>query len=192
MQLASAEGWRETVDRACAAVARAGGKPPSEKEDPGGHVSWSKAGSFYGRDANFSDAAVLMERAEHAGLGTTTFLIWQVLMERAEHAGLGTTRTVEAASMAELAAATRPYVDSSDDAAQGALWPLVERVTLRGPWAVCAAGVRLCDTAGLHDDNAARNGVMAGVVAEADALLVVSNIRRACNDKVPSAGTLYP
>ena len=42
---------------------------------------------------------------------------------------------------------------------------------------------RLLDAPGLHDDNAARDGVMASIVQEADCLLVVSNIRRACNDK---------
>jgi len=44
--------------------------------------------------------------------------------------------------------------------------------------------VRLCDVPGLHDDNAARNGVMRTILAEADSILIVSAITRAVNDKV--------
>ena len=165
--LISAAAWRVVVEEACTAASKAGaGTVPSEKEDPTGHVAYAKAVSFYGRDIDL-----------------VTTPIDELMARASEVEGLGSARTLAAASESELAQCVRPYVDSSDDVESGALWPLIARVTLRAPFPVTAAGVRVYDVPGLHDDNAARDGVMAGILSEADSLLIVSNIRRACNDK---------
>ena len=66
-------------------------------------------------------------------------------------------------------------------------YPSLAQFTVCAPSLLCPGGVRLLDAPGLHDDNAARDGVLRAVVAEAHAVLVVSNIRRACNDKGVSA-----
>ena len=43
--------------------------------------------------------------------------------------------------------------------------------------------MRLIDAPGLHDDNAARDGVVRATLRAADGVLLVANIRRAVNDK---------
>ena len=124
----------------------------------------------------------------HGGMGGRCSFP-EELPDAAVAAQLGQSLELRAESAAELGRRSRPYMDSADEAHDGALWPLVRRVSLRGPFAVCApsalctGGIRLLDAPGLHDDNAARDGVLRGVVAEAHSVLVVSNIRRACNDK---------
>jgi hypothetical protein len=96
---------------------------------------------------------------------------------------LGSTLTVRAADGAALRARYAHAVDSGDDAGVGALWPAVRRVRLRGPWAALCGGVRLVDAPGLADDNGARGGLVRGCLARADGVWLVSNIRRAVNDK---------
>ena len=169
VQFVDVDEWRAVMEAASAAANRAGvGKVPRETD--AGFVAYSKAAAVYGRRGQLVDPAELMMHSAVAGR-------------------LGHHVELRAADCAELAQLTRPYMDSADEASDGALWPLVQRVRLRGPFAVCApsllapGGVRLLDAPGLHDDNAARDGVLRGVVAEAAAVLVVSNIRRACNDK---------
>ena len=99
------------------------------------------------------------------------------------HPRLGRRAMVRAPSAEALFERTAPFVDSSNDAAAGALWPLVQRVRVAGPWDALAAGVRLIDAPGLHDDNAARDGVVKATLRAADGVLLVANIRRAVNDK---------
>ena len=57
-------------------------------------------------------------------------------------------------------------------------------------------GVRLIDAPGLADDNSARDAVVKKVLQEANAVWLVSNIRRAVNDKTvslnPKPSTLNP
>ena len=170
VQLVAADEWRVTVEAACAAAARAGvGKAPPETD--AGYVAYARATSVYGRGVALQGPVGLL------------------MAHPAVAAQLGQSLELRAESAAELGQRTRPYMDSADEAHDGALWPLVRRVRLRGPFAVCApsvlcaGGIRLLDAPGLHDDNAARDGVLRGVVAEAHSVLVVSNIRRACNDK---------
>jgi len=161
--------WRASVEAACAAASRAGrGKAPTEADE--GFIAYSKVVSVYGRSINLESPDALMAHGQVAGR-------------------LGQSVEVRAGDVSQLSQLTRPYMDSADDAATGALWPLVRRVVLRGPFAVCApselcpSGLRLSDAPGLHDDNAARDGVLRSVLSESHALLIVSNIRRACNDK---------
>ena len=170
VQLVAADEWRATVEAACAAAARAGvGKAPPETD--AGYVAYARAASVYGRGVALQGPIDLL--MAHPSVAEQ----------------LGQSLELRAESAAELGQRTRPYMDSADEAHDGALWPLVRRVFLRGPFAVCApsalcvGGIRLLDAPGLHDDNAARDGVLRGVVAEAHSVLVVSNIRRACNDK---------
>jgi hypothetical protein len=51
------------------------------------------------------------------------------------------------------------YVDSTNEVSEGALWPLVKRVQLRGPWECLASGAVLVDAPGVQDDNSARDQV---------------------------------
>jgi len=96
---------------------------------------------------------------------------------------LGTIVKLQAATGIELKASTSQYVDSSNHSADGALWPLVQRVALYGPWALLIGGLKLVDAPGTHDDNAARDRIVKDRLDSADVVLLVSNIRRACNDK---------
>ena len=61
------------------------------------------------------------------------------------------------------------YVDSTNELAEGALWPLVKRVQLLGPWPVLASGAVLVDAPGVQDDNSARDQVCVCVCVFADA-----------------------
>lgn len=63
---------------------------------------------------------------------------------------VGTTVQLTAGSASQLCTAVGPYVDSSDDGAAGALWPLVRRVVLRGPWAAHIGGAVLVDAPGVQ------------------------------------------
>jgi len=90
---------------------------------------------------------------------------------------------LEAASCSDLYAMLSQYTDSENCSDDGAKWPLVKKVVLRGPWAVLMGGVKLVDAPGLHDDNAARAGVVRNYLQQADGVWLVSNIKRAVNDK---------
>ena len=72
-----------------------------------------------------------------------------------EHERLGTMICFGARDADELRDKLDPYVDSANDASALQLWPLVKRVTVRGPWA-CLGGLRLVDAPGVLDDNEAQ------------------------------------
>ena len=57
------------------------------------------------------------------------------------------------------------------------------RVVVRGPWPALANGVVLVDAPGMHDDDSARDRVVKAALSSADAIILVSNVRRAVNDK---------
>ncbi|KAH8064628.1 hypothetical protein JL722_1505 [Aureococcus anophagefferens] len=99
-----------------------------------------------------------------------------------EHERLGTMICFGARDADELRDKLDPYVDSANDASALQLWPLVKRVTVRGPWA-CLGGLRLVDAPGVLDDNEARSRAVRGALATADTVLFASNVRRAVNDK---------
>jgi hypothetical protein len=119
---------------------------------------------------------------------------------------LGTTKRLAAPDADALHSLLAPFVDSANGgengnngaasgdgsdggpsssgySVPGALWPLVGRVRVFGPWAVLAGGARLVDSPGLADDNSARDQVVKGYIRKADSVMLVSNIRRATNDK---------
>ena len=56
----------------------------------------------------------------------------------------------------------QPYVDSANDAATGALWPLVRRARLLGPWGRHIGSAVLVDAPGVQDDNSARDRLVSG------------------------------
>ena len=113
VQLIGEADWRAVVEEACAAAARAGsGKAPRETDE--GYVAYSKATSVYGRSVALDDPDALMHAPRVGGR-------------------LGQSLELRADSATELGQLARPYMDSADDADDGALWPLVRRVTLRGP-----------------------------------------------------------
>ncbi|KAH8067721.1 hypothetical protein JL721_7275 [Aureococcus anophagefferens] len=99
-----------------------------------------------------------------------------------EHDRLGTMICFGAKDADELRDKLDPYVDSANDASALQLWPLVRRVTVRGPWA-CLGGLRLVNAPGVLDDNEARSRAVRGALATADTVLFASNVRRAVNDK---------
>ena len=96
---------------------------------------------------------------------------------------LGTTRSFLAKTGAQLKALISPFVDSSDDLRGAAWWPIVRKAVLQGPWECLSGGVVLVDAPGVRDDNSARDAVVKQYLADADSVLLVSNIRRAVNDK---------
>jgi hypothetical protein len=63
---------------------------------------------------------------------------------------VGRTIQVQGSTARELHAAVRPFVDSADEGAEGALWPLVKRVVLRGPWAQHIGRTCLVDAPGVQ------------------------------------------
>ena len=180
--LCSADEWKGALTAACAAATAAGpGKSPQDGVTPGA-ADWSRAMSFYGTSISITAEALAQPGASDALIAS--------LMEGASARGLGSEIFLQASDEAEFARLVRPYVDSSDDADGGALWPVVQRVTLHGPFSLLSTGLRLYDVPGTHDENAARASVMKSVISQASAVLLTSNIRRACNDK--SAKDLLP
>jgi hypothetical protein len=80
-----------------------------------------------------------------------------------------------------------PYVDSTNELSKGALWPLVRRVQVFGPWSEYIGSTILIDAPGIQDDNSARDKVVTEKMRSADVVLIVSNIRRAVNDQSAKA-----
>ncbi|EOD38083.1 hypothetical protein EMIHUDRAFT_448985 [Emiliania huxleyi CCMP1516] len=182
VSLVSREEWREALLAACAAAVSAGpGKTPQVGEHRGA-ADWSRVSSCYGASASITAEAL-------AAPGATEALVAS-LMERAADKGLGSRVLLSASTEAEFARLVQPYVDSSDEAEGGALWPLVHRATLFAPFSLLSAGLRLYDVPGTHDENQARALSMRSIIASAHTVLITSNIRRACNDK--SAKDLMP
>ena len=107
----------------------------------------------------------------------------ELLAETDALAKLGKTEDVSATTSAELSAKVAPYIDSANQVDHGAMWPLVKRVTLKGPWAALACGATLIDAPGLHDSNTTRAAVVRAEYRRADSLWLISNIKRAVNDK---------
>jgi hypothetical protein len=97
---------------------------------------------------------------------------------------LGGAARLAAASADALHDALAPFVDSAADGTTGRqLWPLVKRVRVAGPWAALAGGACLVDAPGVNDDNSCRDGIVKAYLRAADAVWLISNIRRAVNDR---------
>lgn len=130
------------------------------------------------------DSAISRLRAVYGVKHDYEKVSWKTLMaEAASCVKLGTTEHISAASAADLVTACATYIDSANDTDSGAMWPLVKRVTLRGPWGALACGATLIDAPGLHDSNTARGDVVRAEYRSADSLWLISNIKRAVNDK---------
>ena len=56
----------------------------------------------------------------------------------------------------------QPYVDSANDTTAGAMWPLVRRARLTGPWGRHIGSAVLVDAPGVQDDNSARDRLVRG------------------------------
>jgi len=63
------------------------------------------------------------------------------------------------------------------------MWPLVRRVVVRGPWTQLIGRTVLVDAPGAQDENSSRGKMVQSYLKQADAVWLVSNIRRAVNDK---------
>jgi len=178
VEMATAEFWAEEVGPYKAwldAATRSSAAPP---DGHAARAAYDRVVALFGADA-LADAAAVYASKRGPGKGAKRRGAY--FFEA--HASVGATVTLEAATAPELRAAAERYVDSSASAAEGALWPLVRRVAIAGPWASLACGLVLVDAPGLRDDNSARDGVVKQCLARADALLLVSNVRRAVNDK---------
>ena len=164
VRLVSADEWAAVIDdaRLCVKAATAEGRRPCEGD--AGHGALVRVRSFYGAEIDV-----------HGDLAADPRL-----------KDLGRSVVMHAESASDAAAQVRPFVDSPEDGDGAAWWPLVERVSLRGPFAPLSSGVRVIDAPGLHDENEARNAAVKSVIAEADAVWLVSPIRRTCNDKTVS------
>ena len=134
MQLVSAERWAALVHSACLCHCTAAAEGRAPREADAGHAAYVRVCSFYG--------AAAVSSGEAGGALRTAA---ELLAEPRAAEALGRTVAFRAESAAAAAEQVRPYVDSADEGDAGALWPLVERVVLRGPFAPLACGVRVVD-----------------------------------------------
>jgi len=193
IQFLAASEWEAEVKEAFALVCeceesdvRAGATP---EEDTPAHEAWDKLRAAYGKDMSWTSASALLaplppavpasDGDDAGGAGDSAHLA----ARRRIHAHLGKSLSFHTGSARELCRLYSKCVDSVNDGSEGSLWPIVKRVVLRGPWHVLSHGVRLVDAPGLADDNSARDAVVKKVLQEANCVWLVSNIRRAVNDK---------
>ena len=67
---------------------------------------------------------------------------------------------------------------------EGSFWPIVRKVTAEGrDWTALRTGATLVDAPGVNDDNGARDRVVKEYLKNADSVWIVSNIKRAVNDR---------
>ena len=147
------------------------------EEETAAREAWDKMQAAYGSSMRWTSAENLLCNACENQSSSV-----QAAADRI-HRSLGTTFEVTASSGTALCEGYSKCVDSVNDGAQGSLWPIVKRVVLRGPWPVLAHAVRLVDAPGLADDNSARDAMVKRVLEQANSVWLVSNIRRAVNDK---------
>lgn len=90
----------------------------------------------------------------------------------AVEAAVGQTVRLSARTASQLHNLVKPFVDSADTGTAGALWPLVRRVVLRGPWAQHIGDCVLVDAPGVQDENSSRGDMVRGYLRKADAVSV--------------------
>ena len=169
VEFLSREEWRAEVELLCSMLKRgADGRLLEPDVDSPAAEAWWKIRTAYGR--------VDTPQALQADTSLDGFL--------------GTVRRFQGGTADELHAQIAPFVDSTagggcgaTGATGGQLWPLVRRVRCAGPWALLACGACLVDAPGVQDDNSARDKVVKAYLRNADGVWLVSNIRRAVNDK---------
>ena len=183
VEFVSVADWEREVKEAFALVraANSGNVPfKAPEQDTPAHEAWCKLRAAYGSDLEWtSPEAILARPPPLLPAGSDPLLV----AKQKIHATLGTTDCMTAGSGSQLEELYNKCVDSVNDGSEGSLWPIVKRVLLRGPWNVLSLGVRLVDAPGLADDNSARDAVVKKILQQANAVWLVSNIRRAVNDK---------
>ncbi|KAJ7897247.1 hypothetical protein B0H14DRAFT_2677519 [Mycena olivaceomarginata] len=75
------------------------------------------------------------------------------------------------------------FLSSSSNSNSGALWPLVQRVEIRGRFPVLSTGVILVDLPGSGDDDEFRNNSAAEYIKTADGVILVADVKRAQDDR---------
>lgn len=148
--------------------------PPAASASSATKEAWDKVRSVYGTVLEPTELGEALEDS----VGSTRV---REATDRVRKA-LSRRFVVQAWTAEECRLKVLEYVDSPTDAANGAMWPLVSRVEVLGPWMSLACGVRLLDTPGIGDGNAARSEVVKGHLARADSVLLASNCRRGVDD----------
>eukprot|EP01122_Echinamoeba_exundans_P016614 TRINITY_DN8479_c0_g1_i1.p1 TRINITY_DN8479_c0_g1~~TRINITY_DN8479_c0_g1_i1.p1 ORF type:complete len:1374 (+),score=380.54 TRINITY_DN8479_c0_g1_i1:97-4218(+) len=96
---------------------------------------------------------------------------------------LGQIVRLEATKPAQFRRQIEKYADSTNNTAELSYWPLVKRISIMGPWEVLKSGAVLVDAPGVRDDNSARDNVVKSMLRNGNSIWIVSNIKRAVNDK---------
>jgi hypothetical protein len=153
------------------------------------YTSWCKMYSVYGeaytrsRVPDPSGATGPDGRTRYVSLYVDE-LRAKLKKERRITGALGTTRKFGAEDARSFRRAVEAYVDSSNEAGAMSFWPLVRRVRMSGrSWNLLKSGCVLVDAPGVNDDNSARDGIVKSYLKDADSVWIVSNIKRAVNDR---------
>jgi GTPase SAR1 family protein len=183
--------WGREVSECCEAISDAKedqGLEMSQKDDKNNErranarIAMSKLRSVYGSLPDFGATnlhALIMQGSRHAEISEK----------------LGTIVQLKSCTCADISEQLLPFVDSTSEtipssltqdihATTGtlALWPLVKRVRLYGPWDCLMSGLRLVDAPGVHDDNTTRGNIVRQYLQSADGVIIAANITRAVND----------
>eukprot|EP00933_Yihiella_yeosuensis_P070482 TRINITY_DN785_c0_g1_i1.p1 TRINITY_DN785_c0_g1~~TRINITY_DN785_c0_g1_i1.p1 ORF type:complete len:1240 (+),score=300.00 TRINITY_DN785_c0_g1_i1:44-3763(+) len=76
------------------------------------------------------------------------------------------------------------FVDNPEAENEAAFWPIVERVTLCGPFPGAHPSVVLIDAPGVQDANGARSAIVGRLLKEAGGIIIAANVKRAASDRV--------
>jgi energy-coupling factor transporter ATP-binding protein EcfA2 len=183
--------WEEEEEALFADLTGPDGRVALSVSDPNSHlyVSWCKLHAVYG-DA-FTHSRVVDTAGGRGPDGRARYLnpMADDLKEKL-HAcrritgALGTVRHLASDDARVFRRDVEAYCDSSNEHAASSFWPLVRRVRLCSrKWGVLKSGAVLVDAPGVNDDNSARDGIVKAYLRDADAIWIVSNIKRAVNDK---------
>lgn len=104
---------------------------------------------------------------------------------------LGTTQKISCRKAQNLYKEIRNYLDSNDKDTKGgppeekdmAYWPLIKVVKVYTRSSILKTGICLVDLPGIQDANAARSAVAGKYMAQASALWVTANVKRAVDDE---------
>jgi hypothetical protein len=163
---------------------------PSRMPEPDAHnyTSWCKVYAVYGE--SFTQGNRTRTGQFDAG-GRPVYknpsaaeLRRKLLGCRAVTQWLGRQKAVEADDARTFRRMLEQYVDSSNAVQEGSSWPIVRKVTAEGrDRTALRTGATLVDTPGVNDNNGARDRVVKEYLKNADSVWIVSNIKRALNDR---------
>ena len=99
---------------------------------------------------------------------------------------LGQSKTLRAPTAGQLRRLVERYVDSSNEVQEGgAFWPIVKQVRMASAaWTNLKCGLELVDSPGVGDSDSARDKVVREYLRNADGVWIVSNIKRAVDDRI--------